>query len=139
MSPSVRFMLAMLTVTIMFWGSQPLRAQEPVDPVPTPSSPILKQKQRNNKIYLPLVTFGDPLTATLTEWPEDDSGDPAIGVPDETPWPAADPTGKDAAIATDALVQAAAPAETVSTIDSTEDTRALGYPDARKIVRNSQG
>jgi hypothetical protein len=86
-----------------------------------------------NHLFLPLVI--DARAAAAQE--SDANGDeldniaaPTEYFPEE-PETAFDPT--------DLVQSSAVSTVTVSTIDATEDYRALGYPDGRKIVRDSSG
>lgn len=127
--------ILLILIAVLLAGTilspQKLYAQEPTN---TPDTDTTDTTTADT-IYLPLITQGDILANSLTEWPEDDAGDSAIAAPEEALWP----EPEEAPLAIEELVQAAATAGPITTIASTEDYKALGFPDARKIVRNSQG
>lgn len=80
-----------------------------------------------------MINVGASASTTGSFWIEDDELDPALAPSEEALWPDEDGPLFDGST----LVHAAANPATV--VDGTEDYRALGYPDARKLVRNSQG
>lgn len=111
---AVFFLFCMLLTTRSAWGQNDT------------ASPL-------NRVFLPIaVGVGEEVAqesdATLGE--VDNIATPTEYFPDE-PELALDPA--------DLVQSSAMNAFAISTIDATEDYRALGYPDGRKIVRDSSG
>lgn len=110
----ISFLVCLLLTPLSVWGQ-------------SDSEPPTQQ------LFLPIVVAADTATAQ--------DSDNKLAVVDNIAAPTEYfPEGQDTALDPADLVQSSAvSAFAVNTIDATEDYRALGYPDGRKIVRDSTG
>ncbi len=102
---------------------------------PTPADATASAANLSALLYLPLISHGTMTSGVPLDVDAPDF-DAAVDNQAVEAWPVDDEPALDPA----ALIQASALLDGAgSRIDSSEDYRALGYPDGRKIVRNSQG